>query len=146
MIDEQSQRVEGKVKEGMDVDLVGDTLRHATSLRISELEEQVDVLKIEVVKWKGKAKDQNSTVLQADREEEVEGRNIGVPVVKSASGFDFIECFTTTFLRAHSWLNWVDEDDDEHESRHQGRQGLIKRVTLQGATGGDALIQRGDRM
>ena len=23
------------------------------------------------------------------------------------SGFDFIECFTTTFLRAHSWLNWV---------------------------------------
>ena len=28
----------------------------------------------------------------------------------------FIECFTTTFLRgAHSWLNWVDEDDDEHD-------------------------------
>ena len=27
--------------------------------------------------------------------------------------FDLIECFTTTFLRAHSWLNWVDEDDDE---------------------------------
>ena len=26
--------------------------------------------------------------------------------------FDFIECFTT-FLRAHSWLNGVDEDDDE---------------------------------
>ena len=23
--------------------------------------------------------------------------------------FDFIECFTTTFLRAHSWLNWVDK-------------------------------------
>ena len=22
--------------------------------------------------------------------------------------FDFIECFTTTFLRAHSWLNWVE--------------------------------------
>ena len=21
--------------------------------------------------------------------------------------FDFIECFMTTFLRAHSWLNWV---------------------------------------
>ena len=21
----------------------------------------------------------------------------------------FIECFTTTFLRAHSWLNWVDD-------------------------------------
>ena len=29
--------------------------------------------------------------------------------------FDFIECFTTTFLRAHSWLNWVDEDDNEDE-------------------------------
>ena len=26
--------------------------------------------------------------------------------------FDFIECFTTTFLHTHSWLNWVDEDDD----------------------------------
>ena len=29
--------------------------------------------------------------------------------------FDLIECFTTTFLRTHSWLNWVDEDDDEYE-------------------------------
>ena len=29
--------------------------------------------------------------------------------------FDFIGCFTTTFLRAHSWLNWVYEDDDEDE-------------------------------
>ena len=29
--------------------------------------------------------------------------------------FDIIECFTTTFLRAHSWLNWVDEDDDDDE-------------------------------
>ena len=29
--------------------------------------------------------------------------------------FDFIECFTTTFLRTHSWQNWVDEDDDEDE-------------------------------
>ena len=27
----------------------------------------------------------------------------------------FIECLTTTFLCAHSWLNWVDEDDDEDE-------------------------------
>ena len=25
----------------------------------------------------------------------------------------FIECLTTTFLRAHSWLNWVDDDEDE---------------------------------
>ena len=29
--------------------------------------------------------------------------------------FDFIECFTTTFLHTHSWLTWVDEDDDEDE-------------------------------
>ena len=27
--------------------------------------------------------------------------------------FDFIECFMTTFLRAHSWLNWVDDDEEE---------------------------------
>ena len=35
--------------------------------------------------------------------------------IDAASLFDFIECFTTTFLRAHSWLHWVDEDDDEDE-------------------------------
>ena len=29
------------------------------------------------------------------------------------SGSDLIECFRTTFLHTHSWLNWVDEDDDE---------------------------------
>ena len=29
--------------------------------------------------------------------------------------YDFIECFTTTFLRAHSWLHWIDDDDDEDE-------------------------------
>ena len=28
-------------------------------------------------------------------------------VVSDCAGFDVIECFTTTFLRAHSWLNWV---------------------------------------
>ena len=27
--------------------------------------------------------------------------------------FDFIDFFTTTVLRTHSWLNWVDKDDDE---------------------------------
>ena len=27
------------------------------------------------------------------------------------NGFGFIECFMTTFLLTHSWLNWVDEDD-----------------------------------
>ena len=34
--------------------------------------------------------------------------------IKVQKDFDLIECFTTTFLRAHSWL-WVDEDDDEHD-------------------------------
>ena len=29
--------------------------------------------------------------------------------------FDFIECFTTTFLHAHSWLNWVDESNDDED-------------------------------
>ena len=29
--------------------------------------------------------------------------------------FDLIECFMTTFLHTHSWLNWVDEDDDGDE-------------------------------
>ena len=33
--------------------------------------------------------------------------------------FDFIECFTTIFLHAHSWLNWVDEDDDEEELKEK---------------------------
>ena len=31
-----------------------------------------------------------------------------LPIIASLLGFDFIECFTTTFLRAHSWLNWVE--------------------------------------
>ena len=30
--------------------------------------------------------------------------------------FDLIEGFTTTLLHTHSWLNCVDEDDDEDES------------------------------
>ena len=28
--------------------------------------------------------------------------------------FDFIECFTTTFMRAHSWLNWVEEKREDN--------------------------------
>ena len=36
-------------------------------------------------------------------------------IVHGKEIFDFIECFTTTFLHTHSWLNWVDEDDDEDE-------------------------------
>ena len=43
------------------------------------------------------------------------GGMVQVPKVPVMGGFNFIECFTTTFLRAHSWLNWVDEDDDEDE-------------------------------
>ena len=31
--------------------------------------------------------------------------------------FDFIECFTTTFLRAHSWLNWVAIAVCKHDGR-----------------------------
>ena len=38
-----------------------------------------------------------------------------LPAAMLCGWFDFIECFTTTFLRSHSWLNWVDEDDDEDE-------------------------------
>ena len=37
---------------------------------------------------------------------------LGQPVkLVQLSGFGFIECFMTTFLHTHSWLNWVDEDD-----------------------------------
>ena len=42
--------------------------------------------------------------------------------------FDFIECFTTTFLRAHSWLNWVDEDDDEDEVGLKEKPEDIKKI------------------
>ena len=36
-------------------------------------------------------------------------RNYGAARSPGAQfGFDFIECFTTTFLHAHSWLNWVE--------------------------------------
>ena len=45
--------------------------------------------------------------------------------------FDFIECFTTTFLHTHSWLNWVDEDDNEvglKENPEDTR--YIKKITL----------------
>ena len=36
-----------------------------------------------------------------------------VHIIHRIMCLDFIECFTTTFRRTHSWLNWVDEDDDE---------------------------------
>ena len=48
-------------------------------------------------------------------------------------GFYFIECFTTTFLHTHSWLNWVDEDDDEDEFGLKEKPEdtrYIKKITL----------------
>ena len=61
--------------------------------------------------------------LMGDMRLKYESRGVDLVMVTQQSnmiesdidGFDFIECFTTTFLRAHSWLNWVDEDDDEHD-------------------------------
>ena len=50
-------------------------------------------------------------------------------MVSCALWFDFIECFMTTFLRAHSWLNWVDEDDDEDEVGLKDDVGLIIIIT-----------------
>ena len=50
-------------------------------------------------------------------------------------GFDFIECFMTTFLRAHSWINWVDEEDDEDEVGLKEKPEdtrYIKKITLPG--------------
>ena len=41
---------------------------------------------------------------------------LNTKILNASPMLDFIECFTTTFLRAHSWLNWVDEDDDEDEA------------------------------
>ena len=29
-------------------------------------------------------------------------------MIRHVFWFDFIECITTTFMRAHSWINWVD--------------------------------------
>ena len=44
----------------------------------------------------------------------------------------FIECFTTTFLRAHYWLTWVHEDDDEDgvslKEKPEGTR-YIKKIT-----------------
>ena len=42
--------------------------------------------------------------------------------------FDFIECFTTTFLRAHSWLNWVDEDEVGLKEKPEDTR-YIKKIT-----------------
>ena len=41
---------------------------------------------------------------------------------------DFIECFTTTFLRAHSWLNWVDEDEVGLKKKPEDTR-YIKKIT-----------------
>ena len=29
------------------------------------------------------------------------------------NGAFYVECFTTSFLYTNSWLNWVDEDDED---------------------------------
>ena len=42
---------------------------------------------------------------------------------------DFIECLTTTFLRAHSWLNWVDEDEVGLKEKPEDTR-YIKKITL----------------
>ena len=47
-----------------------------------------------------------------------EGEGEGEKERGRRGGFDFIECFTTTFLRAHSWLNWVGE-------KGRGRRGEV---------------------
>ena len=47
-------------------------------------------------------------------------------VIVRTFGFGFIECFTTTFLHTHFWLNWVDEDDDEDEVGLQEKPEYIR--------------------
>ena len=36
-------------------------------------------------------------------------------VIENWQTKECIECFTTTFLHTHSWINWVDEDDNEDQ-------------------------------
>ena len=43
--------------------------------------------------------------------------------------FDLIECFTTTFLRAHRWLNWVDDDDEVGLKEKPEDTRYIKKIT-----------------
>ena len=49
--------------------------------------------------------------------------------------FDFIECFTTTFLHTNSWLNWVDEDDDEDEVGLKEKQSKLLHQNKTRSTG-----------
>ena len=43
--------------------------------------------------------------------------------------FDFIECFTTTFLCAHSWLNWVEfAGTVEHYIMQPCRHGILCQI------------------
>ena len=50
---------------------------------------------------------------------------------EDVESFDCIECFTTTFLHTHSWLNWVNEDDDEDEVglKEKPEDTYIKNIT-----------------
>ena len=43
--------------------------------------------------------------------------------------FDFIECSMTTFLRAHSWLNWVDDEDEVGLKEKPEDTRYIKKIT-----------------
>ena len=45
--------------------------------------------------------------------------------------FDFIECFTTTFLRAHSWLNRVVVEVEEEVEE------VYDDLSVEGAGGGE---------
>ena len=49
--------------------------------------------------------------------------------LQSFDKFDFTECFTTTFLRAHSWLNWVDDEDEVGLKEKPEDTRYIKKIT-----------------
>ena len=44
-------------------------------------------------------------------------------------GFDLIKCLTTSFLHTHSWLNWVDEDDEVGVKEKPEDTRYIKKIT-----------------
>ena len=75
-------------------------------------------------------------------------KNLAQRAYPSADQFDFIECFTTTFLRAHSWLNWVASADQnmldnlvvERFREGHGNEDLKKHLCLYPSTGLQDLI------
>ena len=44
--------------------------------------------------------------------------------------FDFIECFTTIFLHAHSWLNWVEYIEITYEAPAVWTKDLINFISI----------------